>query len=82
MIVTLKASTKSNLKMDTLKLNHPLVPWIVKHAAAQITRFQVRQCGKTSYEQLKGRQSIEPLAQLGEIVMSGPPKTNKDTKQI
>ena len=58
MIKTYKAAVMHNLKYDKLKLSHPLVPWMIKHAVAQVTRFQVISDGRTSYEKIKGRKSI------------------------
>ena len=75
MTMTLKVATTDNVGLEKLRLDNPIVPWMIKHAAAQITRFQVRQCGRTSYEQMKGRASIEPMAEFGECIMFRPPKT-------
>ena len=80
MIMTLKVATVENLGLDKLRLEHPLVPWLVKHAAAQITKFQIRQCGRTSFEQIKGRTCAEPMAEIGECVMFRPPKTNVEKR--
>ena len=78
MIMTIKMATIDNLGLDNMPLSHPAVPWIIKHAAAQITRFQIRQCGRTRYEQIKGRACGEPMAEFGENVLFRPPKTKQE----
>ena len=42
-------------------LDHPIVPWLVRHGAQLITRYQARARGKTSYRQAKGYDSILPI---------------------
>ena len=51
---------------------------MVKHAAATITRYLVRDCGNTSYKLIKGRESIEPIAEFGEIILFKPPLTGAE----
>ena len=41
---TMKASLESRLGMK-INLDHPTVPWMVKHATATITRCLIRDCG-------------------------------------
>ena len=57
-----------------------MVPWLIKHAAAQITRYRVRAEGKTSYQLIKGRKCIEPVAEFGECVLFRPLKTQHETR--
>ena len=35
--------------------DHILIPWIVKHAAASINRYQVGEDGFTAHRRLRGR---------------------------
>ena len=50
------------------------------HAGLLITRYQVRGSGRTSYRMAKGRDAIQPVCELGEMVMFSPPKTNACAK--
>ena len=63
-----------------IKLSHPMVPWMVKHAAAQIVRYKVRADGLTSYQKLKGRKCVEPITEFGECVLFRPLKTLMEVK--
>ena len=73
---TIKAGLESRIGTK-VKLTHPSVPWIAKHAASVINRFFVLDCGKTSYERIKGRRCIEPIAEFGELVIClAPPRPN------
>ena len=49
MIRTLKFALEERTGGEKIALGHPVVPWLAKHAAAQITRYQVRSNGRTSY---------------------------------
>ena len=51
-----------------VKLDSPVVPWLVRHAAILITRCRVRPSGRTSFELMKGRRSNGRLAEFGEIM--------------
>ena len=46
----------------TITINHPIFPWMVRHASQLIIRYQVRASGKTSYRMGKGEDSILPVA--------------------
>ena len=58
-----------------VNLDHPIVPWMVRHAAQLIARYQIRACGKTSYRQAKGHDSILPVCEFGETIHFKPLKT-------
>ena len=77
LIRTHKAGLKSRLGHKIL-LTHPTVPWMIKHAASIINCYVVRACGKTSFERIKGRRCIEPIAEIGEFVFFRPAKTAKE----
>lgn len=77
LIRTYKASLESRLGRK-LPLTHPTVPWLIKHAANVINCFVVRACGKTSFERIKGRRCIEPIAEFGELVFFRPAKTKRE----
>ena len=74
---TIKAGLGSRIGAK-MELTHPAVPWIIKHAASVTNCFVVRDCGKTSYERIKGRRCIEPIACFGELVFFRPTKTRRE----
>ena len=51
-----------------LPLDHLVTPWIIRHAAANITRHQVRSDGKTAFSKMKGYDGIMPVNEFGEVV--------------
>ena len=50
--------------------DHPIMEWIITHAAFCLTHFSVGHDGMTPIERLTGRKWVRPLAELGEIVMA------------
>lgn len=62
---------------EKIHLEDPIVPWMVRHAAHLITRFRVRENGRTSYQLMKGRRSNSKLVPFGETVLFKIPKTEK-----
>ena len=80
MIRTLKFALEDRTGGGKISLAHPIIPWIAKHAAAQITRYQVRATGKTSYNSIKGYDCRDPMAEFGECVLFRPPKTKHETR--
>ena len=77
---TLKFAMEDMTGGEQLALDHPVMPWLAKHAAAQITRYQMRADGRTSYQSIKGYSCRDPLAEFGESVLFRPPKTNKEVR--
>ena len=71
---TLRSALEERLGC-TITINHPIFPWLVRHAAQVIIRYQVRSSGKTSYRMGKGVDSILPVAEFGEVVHFAPLKT-------
>ena len=80
MIRTLKFALEDRTGGGKISLAHPIVPWIAKHAAAQITRYQVRATGKTSYNSIKGYDCRDPMAEFGECILFRPPKTQHEKR--
>ena len=74
---TLRVALEERLR-TTIPLSHPIVPWLIRHSADILNKCQVREEGKTSFELIKGRACIEPLAEFGEYVYFKPLKTNKE----
>ena len=56
-------------------LSSPVMPWLIRHAAALITRCRIRPSGRTSLEIMKGRKSNVQITEFGEVVMFKIPKT-------
>ena len=54
LIRTLKSSTESNLRTE-IGPSHPLIPWIMEHAAQLKNRYIVGADGRTPTERLRGR---------------------------
>ena len=80
MVRTLKFALEERTGGEKIALDHPVMPWLAKHAAAQITRYQMRADGRTSYQSIKGYSCRDPLAEFGESVLFKPPKTNKEVR--
>ena len=53
---------------------------LAKHAASQISRYQVRADGRTSYQNIKGYKCRDPMAEFGECVLFRPLSTNREKK--
>ncbi len=45
------------------------MPWLVKHAANIMNRYQVKKNVKTAYEMVKGRKFRREVAEFGECIM-------------
>ncbi len=67
--VEVKAETK-------IRLDAPIVPWMVRHAGYLITRCRVREDGKTAMQKMKGRRINTPLLPFAEIVLFKLPKVS------
>ena len=65
---TLKDSLECKLGI-MFNFDHPIVHWMVEHAATIINRFSVSRDGKTPYERIKGRKSHVKLVPFGESIM-------------
>jgi hypothetical protein len=64
---TMRSALEERLAVP-VKLDSPVVPWLIRHAAVLITRCRVRPSGRTSFELMKGRRSNGRLAEFGEIM--------------
>ena len=68
LIRTLKSSTESNLRGE-IGPSHPLIPWIIEHAAQLKNRYMVGADGRTPTERLIRRGVQRPVYELGEQVV-------------
>ena len=65
LIRTLKSSTKSNLRTE-IGPSHPLIAWIMEHAALLKNMYMVGADGRIPTERLRGRGDQRPVCELGE----------------
>ena len=78
---TLQSAFEEGLGCE-IGIRHPITPWLVRHAGQLITRYQVRDSGRTSYRMAKGRDAIQPVCEFGEMVMFSPPETNRVSRSL
>lgn len=52
-----------------LGCKHPVIAWLVEHAASCISRYHVGFDGKTAYERVKGKKFHQEIVEFGEKVM-------------
>ena len=50
--------------------DHPVMEWIIAHAAYLIAKFSVGHDGMTPHERLTGRKLTRPMIELGEVVLA------------
>ncbi len=55
--------------------DHCSIPWLVRHAAATISRFTVGKDGRTVYQRLKGNSFNKEVVEFGECVWYLKPKS-------
>ncbi len=55
--------------------DHCAIPWLVRHAAAVVGRYQIGADGKTAHRRLRGRDFRRDVADFGECVMYLRPET-------
>ena len=61
LIKTLKSSTESKMRTE-IAPSHPLIPWIIEHAAQLKNRYIVGADGRTPTERLRGRGVQRPVS--------------------
>ena len=71
---TLRAGLEAKIR-QRIRLTNPVVPWMVRHAAALITRCRVRPSGRTSLEMMRGRRTNSQITEFGEHILFKIPKT-------
>ena len=68
LVRTLKSSTETNLRTE-IGPSHPMIPWIIEHAAQLRNRYMVGADGRTPTERLRGGGVQRPVYELGEKVL-------------
>ena len=65
---TLTAQLKSNYKLNIIRINHPIMPWVIRHAAYLLNRYAIHNDGKTSYFRRWNKEHKTPLCEFGETI--------------
>ena len=52
----------------TISNQHPIVPWMIRHAAYLLNRFAVHSDGQTSFQRRWGEDHKAPLCEMAETV--------------
>ena len=73
----LRAGLQGRLEM-VVRTSHPMLTWLIQHAADCLSKYQVGEDGKTAYERLKGKKFSRPAVEFGEKVHYK--KSNKGQK--
>ena len=63
----LRAGLQGRLGL-VMKSSHPVMTWLVQHAADCISKYQVSEDGKTAYERLKGKPFSRAVVEFGEKI--------------
>jgi hypothetical protein len=63
-----KLAVEARIK-EKLPVNHPMMGWLVEHAADLLNRYSVGQDGGTPYQRLKGRRFMGNMLEFGSPVM-------------
>ena len=76
----LRAGLQGRLDM-VIRTSHPMLTWLVQHAADCLSKYQVGEDGKTAYERLKGKKFSRAVVEFGEkIHYKKNSKGHKDNK--
>ena len=67
MVRTLRSALEYNIG-SKIPIEHPIIPWLVRHAGLNITRHQIRDDGLTALHKMKGYKGIMPTGEFGEVV--------------
>ena len=60
--------------------DHPIIAWLVKHAAANLNRFHIGADGMTAHRRLRGRNFKKEMVDFGETVWYLIPKSKGKNK--
>ena len=72
-----QVTTSYNL---TLSVQHPIMPWIVRHAAWLLNRYAMHNDGQTSYQRRWQKDHKAPLCEMAETVQYMIPTTKAQPK--
>ena len=65
---TLTAQLRNNYKLNIISINHPIMPWVIRHAANLLNRYAIHNDGKTSYFRRWNKEHKTPLCEFGETI--------------
>ena len=60
---------------DKLPIDSPLLPWLVRHSGATLSRYQKGTDGQTAYRRLRGRPFNRTVTEFGECIWYYVPKS-------
>ena len=72
----LKLSLESNIKAR-LPAEHPIMAWLVEHAAYLLNRFVLGTDGRTAWGRLHGKECTERICEFGEKILWYVPKKQR-----
>ena len=75
-IRTLKMSLERRVK-GRLANDHPVMAWLVEHAAYMLNRCKLDTDGRTAYGRLHGKESTARLCEFGERILWFVPKKHR-----
>ena len=75
-IRTLKMSLERRVK-GRLANNHPVMAWMIEHAAYMLNRCKLDTDGRTAYGRLHGKESTARLCEFGERILWYVPKKHR-----
>jgi hypothetical protein len=75
-IRTLKMSTEQRVK-GRLPNDHPVMAWLIEHAAYMLNRCKLGTDGRTAYGRLHGKESMARLCEFGERILWYVPKKHR-----
>ena len=67
MVRSLKLALEARIGAEVPE-DHPVVPWLVRHAAQAVNRYRIGSDGLTRHRRLKGRDFNKEVAEFGESV--------------
>ena len=76
---TMKCHLENRIQQE-IPTEHPVLPWLVRHAGATISRYQRGRDGMTAYRRLKGREFAKSVTEFGECVWYLRNKTSRKGK--
>ena len=76
---TMKSDLETQYKGKIPK-SHPVIPWLVRHAAMTMNRYGMGEDGMTAYRRLKGKKFKGEMLKIGECVWFLRPKSKGKDK--
>ena len=73
LIRTMRSALEENIK-EKIRLDSPIVPWLIRHVGYIVTRCRIGEDGKTAMQRIKGRKVNVPWVGFGEMILFKLPK--------